>query len=594
MWKKFQVRFSSLVIHYNQEHPSVHPSSLLWPLLSANPMTGSMFGNISHPANILPGWSQTLESNKMQFPPGLKQSSEQKNDIHKDRYYNSSNTSIRKNNVVGSPSASCDDFEDDTEKSSHENNRRSPSSDREYKDHTLNSDDKSDRIISKHEAWQSSSGGISESTTPTALMKIMKSVGKYAGPSESNHQLKTNEEKDTFECQSLPRENTDHSNASEEHEMTFKSEQKLGADTKDDQLSDNETLNNNVSDEHDKHEIYGEEHRSVGLNFKEDDRDDGSPRAKRLKTESILQARTSISEGIEPELIGSHVAFPRKFNSIFGRHHNSLMQLWAGPSLPQDYFRDAQKELRDGWLPHQNANGIVMPQQHSALTLDQSSHPLLKCERSPGTSRDGGGASGGIPSSGGRQRNDTCEYCGKVFRNCSNLTVHRRSHTGEKPYSCRLCNYACAQSSKLTRHMKTHSRTGKDVHRCKFCLTPFSVPSTLEKHMRRCCLKHTGAAAAAAATCHATSTMNANLHDDDRTGASNSSSVSLASPVSSLWNYYLQTCFAFCYRILMPYVFIYARLFKRIRFRCNAKPVNVIFLCINSCFFMYILISLSL
>jgi len=59
-----------------------------------------------------------------------------------------------------------------------------------------------------------------------------------------------------------------------------------------------------------------------------------------------------------------------------------------------------------------------------------------------------------------RHRNDTCEYCGKVFKNCSNLTVHRRSHTGEKPYRCRLCHYACAQSSKLTRHMKTHqSRT---------------------------------------------------------------------------------------------------------------------------------------
>jgi len=28
------------------------------------------------------------------------------------------------------------------------------------------------------------------------------------------------------------------------------------------------------------------------------------------------------------------------------------------------------------------------------------------------------------------RRNDTCEYCGKVFKNCSNLTVHRRSHTG--------------------------------------------------------------------------------------------------------------------------------------------------------------------
>ena len=43
-----------------------------------------------------------------------------------------------------------------------------------------------------------------------------------------------------------------------------------------------------------------------------------------------------------------------------------------------------------------------------------------------------------------------------MFKNCSNLTVHRRSHTGEKPYKCPHCHYACAQSSKITRHLKTH------------------------------------------------------------------------------------------------------------------------------------------
>ncbi|KAJ1069874.1 hypothetical protein K5549_009897 [Capra hircus] len=80
---------------------------------------------------------------------------------------------------------------------------------------------------------------------------------------------------------------------------------------------------------------------------------------------------------------------------------------------------------------------------------------------------------------------DTCEYCGKVFKNCSNLTVHRRSHTGERPYKCELCNYACAQSSKLTRHMKTHGQIGKEVYRCDICQMPFSVYSTLEKHMKK-------------------------------------------------------------------------------------------------------------
>lgn len=128
----------------------------------------------------------------------------------------------------------------------------------------------------------------------------------------------------------------------------------------------------------------------------------------------------------------------------------------------------------------------------------------------PGAERCKSSGGGGEPGTGGRskpgpsslsvalnmglqghakkesRRNDTCEYCGKVFKNCSNLTVHRRSHTGEKPYKCELCSYACAQSSKLTRHMKTHGRLGKDVYRCRFCEMPFSVPSTLEKHMRKC------------------------------------------------------------------------------------------------------------
>ncbi|KAI1903828.1 hypothetical protein AGOR_G00031240 [Albula goreensis] len=108
-----------------------------------------------------------------------------------------------------------------------------------------------------------------------------------------------------------------------------------------------------------------------------------------------------------------------------------------------------------------------------------------------GKPKNPGRREAGLPPGGGAsvKKEESCEFCGKRFHNSSNLTVHRRSHTGERPYRCGLCSYACAQSSKLTRHMKTHgarcTRGSRATFPCHLCHAPFTTYTTLEKHLKK-------------------------------------------------------------------------------------------------------------
>ena len=79
-----------------------------------------------------------------------------------------------------------------------------------------------------------------------------------------------------------------------------------------------------------------------------------------------------------------------------------------------------------------------------------------------------------------------CDVCHKMFISKSKLDIHKRIHSGEKPFECDICRRKFSQSGHLKDHYRIH--TEEKTFKCEICKKSFSHKSALVRHKR----VHTG------------------------------------------------------------------------------------------------------
>jgi|DeetaT_11_FD_k123_27336_1 hypothetical protein len=125
-------------------------------------------------------------------------------------------------------------------------------------------------------------------------------------------------------------------------------------------------------------------------------------------------------------------------------------ETYDGGVMKQEYYSNEQ-------MPHSTVGSMV---DHRRLGLDSLGRNKPKPPKPRPRLLGNGG--GGCQSDQGKKMMHHCQICNRGFLNKSNIKVHLRTHTGEKPFGCEHCSKAFRQKAHLLKHMSIHKRISRD------------------------------------------------------------------------------------------------------------------------------------